>query len=114
MGVEWKADSDIARGVDLEGHPVGGSCGRSRWGFGFLRGRFLRWIANWTEALMERSAIAVVEWILGWQIGGGLARGVPLASGDAHLCLVQRRHFNMWPKNLDLIEGRGNNIDSLK
>jgi len=63
---------------------------------------------------MERSAIAVVGWTLGWQIGGGLARRVPLASGDCHLCLVQRRHFKLWPKTLDLMEGRGNNTDSLK
>lgn len=34
---------------------------------------------------MKRSAIAVVEWILGWQFGGGLARRAPLAPGDAHL-----------------------------
>jgi hypothetical protein len=34
---------------------------------------------------MERSVIAFIGWILGWQCGGGLARRAPLAPGDAHL-----------------------------
>jgi hypothetical protein len=63
---------------------------------------------------MERSAIAVVGWTLGWQFGGGLARRVPLAPGDAYLVSFKEDFLRCGLKTLDLIEGRGNNMDSLK